>query len=351
MKQIFFTILLIVSFVNFAIAKESVLTVEKASPIVKNKPNKILVFGQIESDNIVQVSLRVANLPIKKIQHKTGDRVKKGELLLELDDESLQIDLTKKEAEIRMKQVSLDKAKDAYTRSRSGNNKGVVSDQDAKKHYFEFKSAEADLLALQASLKSIQLDLKNTKVLAPVAGTLLSKDVKEGQISNSGLLAFQIQENSNLKYCGEFDSVYSNSVEPGMNVIITQKNSDFEGSIREINPEIDSKSNRVKFCSDIKSQGLMSGMYLGGHIETGTSDVILVKSTAIITSDGRYYIFVINTDNSVNKKEVRIGEIFNGYIEVVEGLTVEDAYVVTGGVFLNDGDVVRVQEGVSNELF
>lgn len=141
---------------------------------------------------VIQITPRVSG-PIVSLPIKDNQRVRAGDLLFEIDPSTYRVDVQQAEAAVLQAQTQLDEAMDEERRGERIRKKrpGAISEEDVISRRNTRREAEANLKQAQASLKTNQLNLQFTKVLAPVDGYVTNLSLRYGSqaIANSPALA------------------------------------------------------------------------------------------------------------------------------------------------------------------
>ena len=123
-----------------------------------------------------------------------------------------------------------------------------------------------------------------------------------------------------------------------------------KGVVRITSPTIDANTRNALIYVDIPKHSAKPGMYLQGNIDVGTQSALALVQSAVVMRDGHAYVFELQEGSNANQivqakviqRKVTTGRIQGDYIEVLEGLQPNAKVVLTGGAFLNDGDIVKI---------
>jgi hypothetical protein len=85
-------------------------------------------------------------------------------------------------------------------------------------------------------------------------------------------------------------------------------------------------------------------MFARGEFELGASEALTLQQRALVVRDGFNYVFKLGEGNRVSQVKVQTGRLVGERVEIVAGLTPEARVVLDGAGFLNDGDLVRVND-------
>lgn len=178
---------------------QTVMTVEMVKPKMQNFAQTLTANGVIEAKEIAKVSASVAGLMIKKITVEVGDFVKKGQILAEFEDDSLQQNIVQAEADLAEAQARFAKAKADLTRVIPLVAIDAISKQEVDAYRTAKIQAQASVKSAQARLAKQKITLKDAKVVAPVTGRISERLAQVGSVVN-GQDLFHIVVNSQLQW-------------------------------------------------------------------------------------------------------------------------------------------------------
>ena len=109
-------------------------------------------------------------------------------------------------------------------------------------------------------------------------------------------------------------------------------------------PTLDPATRKALIYIDLPADSAArAGMFASGEIVTGDSTATVLPSSAVILRDGHSYVFQVGAQDAVTQVQVEVGRRQGSQVEIVTPLPADPRIVVSGGAFLNDGDVVRVE--------
>lgn len=299
-----------------------------------------------------QVSVRPeVNGRIKELPVDIGDKVKKNDLLCQLDDKELQIERTQRVAEIDGARLQVEKAKRLFQRSQNLYKDKLVSleqFEDAKTEY------ELSTNALERAVHALHLvedRLSKTKIIAPFDCTVLTRPVSVGQaVSGSGgfnsgteimtianlnemIITAHINQADVIRLnTGQLVDVQVESV-PGLRIA---------GLVERVAPQAVVKNGIKGFTARVQineiDPRIRPGMTAILRIPVGEAINVLAVPLAAVYTDpqhGERYVFVKDGEK-IDRRAVRIGLIDNFYAQVQEGLS-EGEIVSLGEVLERPG--------------
>ena len=151
--------------------------------------------------------------PVVKVHVHDNQEVRKGDVLLEIDQERFALLLRQAKAEVLAAKVHLEQARRENRRNRQL--KGLVASETHEQGRAKLEQAEADLQIANVKLDSAKLDLKRTKLLSTVNGFVTNLDVQEGTYVQAGAPVVALIDADSLYVEGYFEETKLASIHPG----------------------------------------------------------------------------------------------------------------------------------------
>ncbi len=142
--------------------------------------NTITATGTLEATNTVVVGTQVSGV-VEKLYVDFNSKVKKGQLIAELDKSTLQSSLDNAEADLYNAQAEVDYQKANFERMKQVFDKGLLSESDFDFAKYNFKKSEAMFKSAKANLNRAKRNLSYAMIYAPIDGIVLNRAVEEGQ--------------------------------------------------------------------------------------------------------------------------------------------------------------------------
>jgi RND family efflux transporter MFP subunit len=328
--------------------KPASLTVSVTQPELRNWPNTLSASGALAPWQEAIISAETGGLRITDILVDVGDTVRKGQLLATLSQESLQAEKIKQQATVNQAKASLQQAQADARRAASVGNSGAMSDQELESYRIKAVTAEAELAAAQAALKSIEIELQHTSILAVDDGVITSRSALLGNVVAVGSELFRMTRQNRIEWQAELDAQQLSLVAQGQQANLTLPDgTTTHGTVRRVAPNLNSNTGRaLVYVALPYDSPARAGMYASGQIAVSSSDALTVPDTALVLRDGRAYLFSVNNDMSVSRHAVKVGRQRDSRVEILNGLNADTQVVESGGAFLNDGMIVSLS---SNE--
>jgi RND family efflux transporter MFP subunit len=325
---------------------KAALNVELASPQDVKWPETVSVSGPIAAWQEAVVASEVSGLRLAEVLVNVGDTVRKGQVLARFDEASTlaeqdQVRASKVEAEANLAEAEANEA-----RARLLHKSGGISDQELKQYETRAQTARAQIDSAGARLRSLDLRLKNTRVVAPDDGVVSSRMATLGCVANPGSELFRMVLQGRIEWRPELTAVQLAFVKIGQVVTIKLPDGSLvNGKVRQTAPTLDNGTRMATAYVDLDISGASparAGMYVSGAITLGERPGVAIPASCVVVRDGYEYVFVVGADRHALQTKVVTGRHNSSLVEVASGLD-KDKRIVAGGVaFLNDGDVVSV---------
>ncbi|MGY5797334.1 efflux RND transporter periplasmic adaptor subunit [Rheinheimera faecalis] len=321
-----------------------VLAVTATSPKMSMVTSKVSAHGNIVAWQEASIGTEADGLRLTEVKVNVGDQVNKGQILAVFSSATLQAELDLSRADKAEAEALYAESQADLKRTTELKSSGALSSQQIQRYITAAQSAKARLEAAKARVKTQELRLAQSLVLAPDQGIISARTATVGAVLPSGQELFRLIRGGRLEWRAEVSSDDLSKLHPGQTAQITLSDrSSIQGSLRMLSPIVDTQSRNALVYVDLKSKGTArSGMFARGQFELGSTEVMTLPLSAVQLRDGFSYVLLIGADSKVIQTKVNTGRRTADRIEITSGLKLSDQVVTTGGAFLGDGDVVRV---------
>jgi len=302
--------------------------------------------GKIESEFISNVTARGGGGQVKGVYVKKGDAVKKGQLLLKLDDAVLRQTVAASKQQLETLKTQLSYAKDIYTRQNNLWKQGIGTEVQLLGAKNNVDNLEKQLKAAEENVKVQQEQLNTTNVYADIDGVADNVNIRVGEIFN-GANQITIVNTSSLKATAQIPENYLGRVNVGSKVKV---------SLPDINKTIDATVTVAGKLIDINTRSFYIEVKIPSDKDFHPNQLALVKildytaknamtvPVNAVQSDekGKYVMVAVKKDNKLvaHKKAVTIGELYENLIEIKSGLDAGDQIVTEGFQSLYEGQAL-----------
>ncbi|HEY0114098.1 MAG TPA: efflux RND transporter periplasmic adaptor subunit [Allosphingosinicella sp.] len=242
------------------------------------------------------------------------------------------------QADVRLAQQNLDRAMRLLPR-------GFVSRADIDRLTANRDAAAARVRVAQAQLGGSRARINRLDIRAPAAGLVLDRNLEAGQVVGGGSGAlFRIAEGGQMELVARLPQDELARVTVGVPAVVTPVGSTqtYQGQVWQISPVIDPQTRQGEARIAIPyNRELRPGGFAQAVLETGSSVAPLLPESAVQSDDRGNFVYVIDGNNAVVRRDVRIGEVTDQGITIVEGINGDERVVESAGAFLNPGQKVR----------
>jgi HlyD family secretion protein len=307
-------------------------------------PLRVAANGNIAAWQEASVGTEANGLRLDDVRANVGDVVQRGQVLATFAADAVQADVAQAQASVAEGEAALAEAAANAARARELQNTGALSVQQINQYLTAEKTARARLDAQRALVRSQQLRLKHTQVLAPDAGVISARSATVGAVLPAGQELFRLIRQGRLEWRAEVQAAELASLQPGMAVTLTPTGGQpVAGKLRKVAPTVDPSTRNGIVYVDLTAPGsARAGMFARGEFVLGQSQALTLPQSAVQLRDGFAYVMQLGAANKVAQRKVVTGRRLGERIEIVSGLAAGAQVVASGGAFLSDGDTVRV---------
>ena len=340
---------------NDASREQAVLSVETVTPSQDSIGNTLSADGTISAKDVANVSAKVNGVAIERVLVEEGDRVKAGQVLAKFDTDAMEQQVLQAEADVAEAEATLANATADAARVLPLIDIDAISRQEADRYRTAKLQAEAALQASKARLSTQRLNVNNANVVAPVSGVISEKMAEVGMVAGGEPL-FTIIKGGILEWRADIDPKLLGEVSVGTPVRVSLPGGDsVMGKVNRIAPTADDNRQITIYASLAANSKARAGMYQTGEFLLGSTSAQTVPNSAIVSNDGYDYVMLVTNISSqdgknigrIKQQRVTLGERFGDSVALKEPLPADSRIVKQGGSFLNDGDLVRLVDGLN----
>ena len=266
---------------------------------------------------------------IKKINVEIGDFVKKGQVLAEMDMTQLQ------QAELQLANNEIE-----YNRLKALYEAGGLSKSDL----------DAIEMAYKVSKTSYENLLENSILTSPIDGVVTARNYDVGDMYAMSAPLFTVEQIKPVKLLVAVSESDYSKIKKGDDAVITADavpGKTFYGKVTRLYPTVDPATRTVTVEVQVANNynTLRPGMFTRVKLNFGTNKSVVIPDVAVVKQQGsgERFVYVLNSDGTVNYQPVVLGRRLGAEYEVLEGIQ-DGAKVVTGGQLrLKDGIKVVVK--------
>lgn len=340
--------------VSFAQDEAKTFIVKAAHPFRTTIAETVSKTGSIQSPAIVDILSKVSGrLLSTSLTNGTdvieGTHVTKGDVIARVDSRDYEATLAAADARLAYAKASLTDAQKEFDRTTALLKDNTATEQEADKAAADLQRAKASLQEAQASLDLAKINVEETFIRAPMDGVISAKNVYPGAMLSTSTALYRLTEIDSLRLFFDLPTTLFTKIQPGItDIAITVDAYPQEKRILKlfsVHPvaNVDTRTVRLEIHLDNPESKYLPGMYVKGEVALNKRDqVLVVPYDAVIRVVDKTIVYKIEKGLAV-ATEVKIGTRFDNLYEVVEGLTENDAVVITGQHRLTNGVAVRIE--------
>ncbi len=329
--------------------QKAALTVTVVSPEQQNWKQVFTANGNIAAWQEVVISSELSGQRLTRVNVNVGDEVKRGQILAEINSETIRADLAAAKASYAEAQAVLADAITNNKRIQQLKNTGAISAQESTQYQTSQATAQARLDAAKAQIESNQLRLAQTQVVSPDNGVISARTATVGSLAQTGQELFRLIRDHRLEWRAEVTTTDLYKLQQGMTAHVISPDPSqpkVTGQVRMIAPVIDPQTRYGLVYVDLPTtQAIRMGMFVKGEFDLGEKTAITIPQTALLLRDGFSYVFVLDQNNRVTQKKVTTGRRQNDRVEILD-LPLNVKVVSSGTGFLTEGDLVNVAQAI-----
>lgn len=335
-----------------------------------NLEDSVLASGTMDAIERVSVGAQATG-QLKSLKVALGDRVKKGQLVAEIDDltqqnelRNAQAALQTRRAERAAKVATLKQAELAFRRQRQM----LAADASSREAYetaeatlgvtrADISSLDAQIVQAEIQVDTAKVNLGYTRIVSPIDGVVVAVVTKEGQTVNafqSAPTIIKVAQVATMTIKAQISEADVTRVKPGLPVYFTilgEPDQRYQATLRAVEPAPESiqKDDATASLTGSGSGSTSAAVYYNGLFDVPNPDEKLrISMTAQVSivlgeardavvvpasalgkrgEDGRYAVRVVDKANQTETRQVKIGMNNNVQAQVLEGLTVGERVV------------------------
>lgn len=270
-----------------------------------------------------------------------------------IEKSKLQLDTAKNELELNQNKI-LEETKKSSQASIEQSQANVSQSQvNVSQSQAGVSQSQANVSQSQASLESSIKKLNDTKVKSEIDGTISSINISQGSTVNTQTVAMTIVDLNSMKVAFSVSEDVINRISVGSKAYITisaVSQTPFEVSISHISPAADEQTRlyTVEAYIDNTDKKIKSGMFASIKVVLDQKEnIISIPLNTVIEKNNEKYVYVVDENNIAHKTIVETGLKNENFIEITNGLQMQDIVVVKGQDFISDGSIVSIVENKS----
>ncbi|WP_210359181.1 MULTISPECIES: efflux RND transporter periplasmic adaptor subunit [Sphingomonas] len=282
---------------------------------------------------------------VTRVLVEPGQWVKAGQVLATVDRSVQQQTAQSLAAQVAVAKSDQDIAQAELERAQALVDRGFISKADLQRKAATRDAAAARVRVAQAALRETQARNGRLDIRAPAAGLVLTRQVEPGQIVSAGSgVLFRMAMDGQMELRAQVAESDLSGLHVGSRATVTPVGStrSFPGSVWQLSPVIDPQTRqgtaRVQIAYD---PALRPGGFATATIVGGAGQAPLLPNSALQSDDKGSFVYIVGKDDKVERRNVKVGEVFDAGITIASGLDGTERVVQSAGGFLSPGQKVK----------
>jgi len=310
------------------------------------------ITGSVEPERRADLRAEVSAVVLAVLK-ENGDPVKRGDLLVRLDQTSIRDSLMSAEASMSAAAQAYEQAQRQFERMAKLRETGVVSTQQVEDVEVRRNTAQSDREAARTRVVTARQMLARTEVRAPFDGIVSDRKVSAGDTAQIGKELLKVIDPSSLRFEGFVSADSVGEVRTGQHVWFKIHGFDereFIGTVTRVNPSANTTTRQVEVLvdfDDAKQQPNVAGLYAEGRVETRTAASLTLPAASVVKEGDSSFAWKVSGDK-LQKVPLKLGERDprTGAYALASGLTEGDKVLRFPSATLKDGQEVHSGDAV-----
>jgi membrane fusion protein (multidrug efflux system) len=320
---------------NIAVANDTTLT---AGPTLS---------GTLEPELAATVRAELGG-SVTQLRADDGQAVKRGQVLVRIDDSSLRDAYISARAALRSAEATAELARRNADRARRLNAAGAVADREVEDAETNATTTEGQVADAKARLASAEKQLDKTVLRAPFDGVVASVTVSEGDVVQSGAELLSVLDPTTLRLEASVPAEDIAAVRPGTPVEFTVsgfENRRFTGEVERVSPTVDPATRQVRVIVSLanRERSLVAGLFADGRVATERRPGIVVPRAAIDVRGIRPLVVRLK-GGKIERVETGLQDRISERVEVRRGLAAGDTVLLGGAAGLPPGTPATIRD-------
>lgn len=307
--------------------------------------NHMVLIGEVKSRYESNQAFRINGKIIER-KVEVGNLVKKGQVLVRLDANDVNLNAAAATADVRAAEANRALAQSEVTRQRLLVDKKFISQSSLDKYEAQLKTADAQVNQTKAQAAASNNQSRYTALVADRDGVITQIHAEPGQVIEAGTMIAQIVDTKQIEVLVAVPESRMANLKTGDLVSIklwADREKTYQGKVREIAPAANSATRAfdVRVTVADTDEKVKLGMTAGVNFGSAEMTEIIIPSTALTQVNGKNSVWVISKEGIANPREVTAGQFTEAGIIISNGLQAGEMIAVAGVHTLLKGQKVK----------
>ena len=322
----------------------------KVNKINENSNNSFLTAsGTIQAVKSANLSTRmmgfVTNTPVN-----VGDKVKKGQLLVAINNSDLQAKLSQVNAGITEATAAFTNAEKDYNRFKNLFAENSASQKELDDMTAHYNMAKARLEGAKQMKNEVDAQFAYANIRAPFNGVVTGKFIKNGDMANPGMPLVSVESPGNFEVIAMVpeSEILKIKSETSVHVLVKSINKTVKGTVSEVSSSTKNTGGQyiVKIALGKNDADILSGMFVTVQFPLEakeSTNMVLIPTDAIVNKGQLAGVYTVSESNTALLRWLRLGRTFGNQVEVLSGLSSNESYIISADGKLYNGVKVTIE--------
>ncbi|NRF65895.1 efflux RND transporter periplasmic adaptor subunit [Aquincola sp. S2] len=305
-----------------------------------------VITGSIQPERRADLRAEVSAI-VTQVLKDNGEPVKRGDLLVRLDDTAIRDSLASAEEALRASSQGLEQSERQYQRLKTLQAQGMSSIQAMEDAEMRRNNVQSDQVAAKSRVATARQQLQRTEVRAPFDGVVSDRKVSAGDTAQVGKELVKVIDPASMRFEGLVSADRMHEIKLGQPVNFRVNGfpqTEFVGRIKRIDASANATTRQVEVLVAFGEQQppRVAGLYAEGRIEAGTTTALMLPEASVVRAGDATHVWRVQ-GNALKKVAVKLGErdARRGEYPVLDGLAAGDRVLRNPGSTVSDGQRVE----------
>lgn len=307
------------------------------------------VSGKVEAVHSSNLSTRMMGY-VDKINVQVGQKVRKGQLLLRINNSDITAKLAQVHAGITEATAAFSNAEKDFIRYSKLFQENSASQKELDDITANYNMAKARLEAAKEMKNEVSAQLAYANIRAPFNGVVTNKFIKEGDLANPGMPLLEVEAPRNFQVLAMVPESEILRIRTNTEVKVSLKSIDktVKGKVTEVSSSSKNTGGQylVKVVLDEDDTEILSGMFATVQFpikEKTTFGTVHIPKEALVTKGELSGVYTVSQSNTALLRWLRLGRTYRDSVEVLAGLSANEQYILDAQSKLYNGAKISIQ--------
>lgn len=316
---------------------------------VNNNSQFLSVSGKIQAANSTDLSTRMMGY-VKKVHVNVGDKVRKGQLLVSINNTDLEAKKGQVNAGIIQAKAAFKNAEKNYNRFKNLFASNSVTQKEMDDMTANYQMAKAGLESANQMKNEINAQFTYSNITAPFSGVITSKNVENGDMANPGMPLISLETPKVFEVIAMVPETEISEIDNGtdVNVLVKSIDTTVKGKVTEVSTSAKNTGGQylVKVALEKTDANILSGMFSTVQFPVEKkvkSELVLIPTKAVVKNGQLSGVYTVSESNTAILRWLRLGRTYGNEVEVLSGLNADESYIFSAEGKLFNGAKITIQ--------